>query len=99
MSQRRRGTRVALRELHEQNVLDLGTTVFFGDGRNDVAAARIVKGGGGWIVAVDDKCKELVDEANFVISLATPQIDRSVRGPKAIEWLLTLSAATENDIL
>jgi len=81
---------VALRELYEQNVLDLETTVFFGDGRNDVAAARIVKGGGGWVVAVDDKCEELVDEANFVTSSATPQIDRCLRGPKAIEWLLTL---------
>jgi HAD superfamily hydrolase (TIGR01484 family) len=89
---------VALRELHESHALDLGSTVFFGDGRNDVAAAQVVKDAGGWVVAVDHKCQALVDEAHFVTSLPTPLNGLGTTGPRAIERLLTLAATAESNI-
>ncbi len=89
---------VALGELHQSNVLDLGSTIFFGDGKNDVAAAQVVKAAGGWVVAVDHKCQTLVDEANFVTSLPTDLNGLGTAGPKAIEGLLALAATAESNL-
>ena len=56
----------ALGHLHERADLDLSRTVFFGDGRNDLPAAHKIREKGGMVVAVDKRCRELTDLANYV---------------------------------
>lgn len=70
---------VALRELHEQGIINLSRTVYFGDGRNDIPAAQTVREHEGCIVAVDTHCRELVGLANYV----TP-----AKGPEGLRRLL-----------
>jgi len=64
---------VALRELHEEGVLDLSKTVYFGDGKNDVPAAEVVRQFGGVMVAVDTHCRELVDLASYTLPARGPE--------------------------
>jgi hydroxymethylpyrimidine pyrophosphatase-like HAD family hydrolase len=64
---------VALRELHEDGILDLSKTVYFGDGKNDVPAAEVVRQFGGVMVAVDTHCRELVDLASYTLPARGPE--------------------------
>jgi hydroxymethylpyrimidine pyrophosphatase-like HAD family hydrolase len=69
----------SLLDLHEKKVLDLSRVVYFGDGRNDVPVARVIRAHNGYVVAVDRHCPELLELANYV----TP-----ARGPDGLERLL-----------
>lgn len=71
---------VALRELHEAGAIDLARTIYFGDGKNDVPAAHVVREYGGSMIAVDTHCNELVQLSNFVL----PQ-----KGPEGLRRFLT----------
>lgn len=72
----------ALVELHNEGILNLAETVYFGDGRNDVPAAREIRKHGGFVVAVDRHCAELVACADHVCSGT---------GPQALQQLLITS--------
>jgi hydroxymethylpyrimidine pyrophosphatase-like HAD family hydrolase len=64
---------VALQELHEEGVIDLSKTVYFGDGKNDVPAAEVIRQFGGVMVAVDTHCRELVDLASYTLPARGPE--------------------------
>jgi len=64
---------VALKELHDQGMIDLSKTVYFGDGKNDVPAAHVVREFGGVMIAVDTHCKELVELASYALPGRGPE--------------------------
>ena len=64
---------VALQELHEEGVIDLSKTVYFGDGKNDVPAAEVIRQFGGVMIAVDTHCRELVDLASYTLPARGPE--------------------------
>ncbi len=64
---------VALKELHEQGIINLSKTVYFGDGKNDVPAAEVIRQFGGVMVAVDTHCRELVDLASYTLPARGPE--------------------------
>jgi hydroxymethylpyrimidine pyrophosphatase-like HAD family hydrolase len=64
---------VALQELHEEGIIDLSKTVYFGDGKNDVPAAQVIRQFGGVMIAVDTHCKELVDLASYTLPARGPE--------------------------
>jgi len=70
---------VALIELDSEGIIDLQSTAYFGDGRNDLPAAKAVREKGGVVIAVDQQCQELLELANFVTE---------ERGPDAIRQLI-----------
>lgn len=79
VSVRGRSKGSALTELHAQGALNLGTTVYFGDGRNDLPAAQAVRLHGGRVIAANSRCEELVQLADYVTG---------VPGPRGVEQLL-----------
>lgn len=68
-----------LERLHHDGAIDLSKSIYFGDGRNDLPAASAIKSYGGGVIAVDNRCPELVALADFVPAL---------KGPRALERLL-----------
>ncbi len=64
---------VALKELHDEGVLDLSKTVYFGDGKNDVPAAAVIRAFGGTTIAVDTHCRELVELASYALPGRGPE--------------------------
>lgn len=71
----------ALHSLHKENSINLARTAYFGDGANDVEAARWVKYFGGTVIAADTRCTELTDIADFS--------HLSLRGPDLLEYLFS----------
>lgn len=55
-----------LEQLHEQGAVDLGTSLYCGDGLNDVDPAKTVKKYGGTVVAVSNACPELKAVADVI---------------------------------
>ncbi|MDZ7587498.1 MAG: HAD hydrolase family protein [Patescibacteria group bacterium] len=55
-----------LEQLHQQGAVDLGASLYCGDGLNDVDPAKIVKKYGGTVVAVANACPELKAIADVV---------------------------------
>ena len=55
-----------LEKLHQQGAVDLGTSLYCGDGLNDVDPAKIVKKYGGIVVAVGNACPELKAAADII---------------------------------
>lgn len=64
---------VALQELHEEGVINLSKTAYFGDGKNDVPAAQVIRQFGGVMIAVDTHCRELVDLASYTLPARGPE--------------------------
>lgn len=57
--QRGFGKAPLLEQLHEQGVVNLGSSLYCGDGLNDVDPAKAVKKYGGFVIAVNNACPEL----------------------------------------
>ncbi|KKS80032.1 MAG: hypothetical protein UV54_C0018G0002 [Candidatus Beckwithbacteria bacterium GW2011_GWA2_43_10] len=55
-----------LEKLHEQGAVDLGASLYCGDGLNDVDPAKTVKKYGGVVVAVGNACPELKAVADII---------------------------------
>ena len=55
-----------LEKLHEQGAVDLGASLYCGDGLNDVDPAKTVKKYGGIVVAVGNACPELKAVADII---------------------------------
>jgi HAD superfamily hydrolase (TIGR01484 family) len=70
---------VALTELETEGHINLSRTVYFGDGANDIPAARMLRDRGGCVIAVNSRCQELVGLSNYV----TP-----IHGPLGIQSLI-----------
>ena len=68
----------ALKRLFSSKVLDPKKTVYFGDGQNDVHAAKILRESGGDVVVANTYCSDLVKTGSFVLQT----------GPNGIRELL-----------
>ncbi len=55
-----------LEKLHQQGAVDLGASLYCGDGLNDVDPAKTVKKYGGMVVAVANACPELKAVADII---------------------------------
>ncbi len=60
------GKAFLLEKLHQQGVVDLGASLYCGDGLNDVDPAKTIREYGGVVVAVANACPELKAVANVV---------------------------------
>ncbi len=61
-----------LEKLQRDGRLDLASCAYFGDGRNDVPAAEVIKANGGIVIAAAKTCPELVALADYAISIEGP---------------------------
>ena len=64
--QRGFGKAPLLEQLHEQGVVNLGSSLYCGDGLNDVDPAKAVKKHGGFVIAVNNACPELKAVADVI---------------------------------
>lgn len=55
-----------LENFHEQGAINLGSSLYFGDGLNDVDPAKTVKRYGGFVIAVNNACPELKGVADVI---------------------------------